>query len=79
MLLAWQARRSALQGESVLDRAGINGGNQLARIHSRMASRQLFRILGEDTSGRRGTSFGHSQSLAIRKYSGVARSDGLIK
>lgn len=68
MLLAWYARRGALRGESMPDRAGINGGGQLARVHPGMARGQLFRILGQDTPGRRGTPLGHSQSLAIRKH-----------
>lgn len=71
MLLAWGARRGALRGESMSDRAGIDGGDQLARAYSGMADGKLFRILGKDTSGRRGTSPGHSQSLAVRKYSRV--------
>jgi len=52
----------------MLDRAGIDGGTQSSRIHSGMAGWQLFRILGQDTSGWHRTSSGYSQSLAVRKY-----------
>lgn len=68
MLVARQARRGAVRGEPMPDRAGIDGGARSSTVHSGMAGRQLFRILGQDTSGRLRTSSGYSQSFAVREY-----------